>query len=40
MSLTVEFVQENLVFALDKKVQKISDILIKQNPESYRELAK
>lgn len=40
MFTAVEFVKKNLVFALYDEVQKISDALIKQNLEAYRELAK
>lgn len=36
----VGYVQENLAFALNNELQKISDALIKQNLESYREFAK
>lgn len=36
----VGYVQENFVFALNNELQKISDALIKQNLEAYRELAK
>lgn len=40
MFTAVEYVKENLVFALNDEVHKISDALIKQNLEAYRELAK
>ena len=40
MFTAVEYVKENLVYALDNEVHKISDALIKQNLEAYRELAK
>ena len=40
MFTAVEYFKENLVFALDDEVHKISDALIKQNLEAYRELAK
>ena len=40
MFTEVEYVQENRIFSSDNEMQKISDALIKQNLEAYRELAK
>ena len=40
MFTAVEYVKENLVYALDDEVHKISDALIKQNHEAYTALAK
>lgn len=40
MFTAFEYVKENRIFASDDEVQKISDALIKQNLEAYRELAK